>query len=71
MKTRTLISWSGGKDCALALHALKRCDAYEAVALLTTVTEDYDRISMHGVRRALLEQQADSLDLALVSASKP
>lgn len=57
--------WSGGKDSALALHEVLKDPHYEVAALLTTVTEDYDRISMHGVRRALLEEQARSLGLPL------
>ena len=65
MKEKVLISWSGGKDCALALYETLKTGKYEISALLTTVTEDYDRISMHGVRRVLLEQQADSLGLPL------
>ncbi len=61
MTEKVLFTWSGGKDSAMALYELKKSDAYEITALLTTITEDYDRISMHGVRRALLEKQADSL----------
>jgi uncharacterized protein (TIGR00290 family) len=60
-----LVSWSGGKDSALALQALRREGGYEVRALLTTVTEGYDRISMHGVRRELVERQADALGLPL------
>ncbi len=62
---KVLCSWSGGKDSAMALHDVLRRPEYEVVALLTTVTEDYDRISMHGVRRSLLKQQAESLGLPL------
>jgi uncharacterized protein (TIGR00290 family) len=60
-----LMSWSGGKDSCLALHDIQRERKYSVAALLTTVTRDYDRISMHGVRRVLLEKQADSLGLPL------
>ena len=60
-----IVTWSGGKDCAMALYELQRSDACEVSALLTTVTEDYDRISMHGVRRVLLEKQAESMGLPL------
>jgi uncharacterized protein (TIGR00290 family) len=60
-----LFCWSGGKDSAMALHALQSMPDYRITALLTTVTEDYDRISMHGVRRVLLERQAESLGLPL------
>lgn len=66
MSSKTaLMSWSGGKDSCLALYEIQRSTDYEVAALLTTVTRDYDRISMHGVRRVLLEQQAASLGLPL------
>jgi uncharacterized protein (TIGR00290 family) len=60
-----LFCWSGGKDSAMALHAVLQQQDMRVAALLTTVTEGYDRISMHGVRRDLLEQQADSIGLPL------
>jgi len=60
-----LFCWSGGKDSALALHTLLRQNNVHIAALLTTVTEGYDRISMHGVRRELLLQQAEYLRLPL------
>jgi uncharacterized protein (TIGR00290 family) len=62
---RILVSWSGGKDSAMALSEALKSGNYEVAALLTTVTREYDRISMHGVRRALLKQQAESLGLKL------
>ena len=65
MSEPILLSWSGGKDSALALHALRQTPDVEVAGLLTTVTEDYDRISMHGVRRTLLEQQAAAAGLPL------
>ena len=65
MAENVLFAWSGGKDSAMALHELQKSREYKVSTLLTTVTKDYDRISMHGVRRNLLEQQADSLELAL------
>jgi uncharacterized protein (TIGR00290 family) len=65
MKEKVLLSWSGGKDAALALYELRESSAYQVVGLLTTVTAEYDRISMHGVRRVLLERQARELGLPL------
>ncbi|MDR9459406.1 MAG: diphthine--ammonia ligase [Dehalococcoidia bacterium] len=65
MVEKVLFSWSGGKDSAMALHTISRDQRYEVVGLLTTVTEGYNRISMHGVREALLEQQASSIGLPL------
>ena len=65
MKKPIVMCWSGGKDSTLALSALLASPEWEVVELLTTVTEGYDRISMHGVRRELLELQAQSLGLPL------
>ena len=64
-----VFAWSGGKDSALALAALRADPRYRVVALLTTVTRDYDRISIHGVRRSVLEAQVRALGLPLVEAS--
>jgi uncharacterized protein (TIGR00290 family) len=58
---KVLISWSGGKDCALALHDILSSGEYEVAGLLTTVTGDQDRINMHDTRCSLLEKQAKSL----------
>jgi uncharacterized protein (TIGR00290 family) len=60
---KVILTWSGGKDSALALYELQTTLGYEVSALLTTVTEDYDRVSMHGVRCALLGRQARSLGI--------
>ena len=65
IEEKIIFSWSGGKDSALALYEIKREKKYEIVALLTTVTKDYDRISMHGVRQKLLQLQSESLDFPL------
>ena len=65
MKIKAILTWSGGKDSALALHELAKTENYEVMSLLTTVTQEYDRTSMHGLRRVLLERQAESLGLAL------
>ena len=63
MKQQAIFNWSGGKDSALALYKVLRSGQYDVQELLTTVSEPYQRISMHGVRVALLEQQAASLGL--------
>jgi uncharacterized protein (TIGR00290 family) len=60
-----VVGWSGGKDSCVALQELQRSGDYEVASLMTTVTRDYDRISMHGVRRSLLARQAQSLGLPL------
>jgi uncharacterized protein (TIGR00290 family) len=66
-----VLAWSGGKDSSLALAALSADPGLEVVALLTTVTGDYDRISMHGVRRSILEAQVAALGLPLVEVTIP
>lgn len=64
MKEKILFSWSGGKDSSMALYELKRQGDFD-ITLLTTVTDKYERISMHGVREYLLDRQAESLDCPL------
>jgi uncharacterized protein (TIGR00290 family) len=68
---KVLISWSGGKDCALALHDILSSREYEVVGMFTTITGNHDRIDMHDIRCSLLEKQAESLGfpLELVSIS--
>lgn len=65
MKGKILLAWSGGKDSALALYELLKSNLYEVVSLLVTITSDYDRVSMHGVRRELIERQALALGFPL------
>jgi uncharacterized protein (TIGR00290 family) len=66
MPKRVIISWSGGKDSAWTLHTLlQRPDEYRVVGLLTTVNLRFNRIAMHGVRRELLDAQADATGLPL------
>ncbi len=68
---KALFAWSGGKDSAMALYQSRQDSSYDIVALLTTVTEEYCRISMHGVREALLAEQAQSLGLPLEKVMIP
>jgi len=65
MKEKIVFCWSGGKDSALALHRLLVEGRYEVVSLLTTCNEHFQRVSMHGVRVELLEQQARAIGLPL------
>ena len=65
MVEKLLFTWSGGKDSTMALYELQMTHGYEIAALLTTITEDYDRVSIHGIRQILLERQADSLGFPL------
>jgi len=66
-----LFCWSGGKDSAMALRVLRQQRDVRIAALLTTVTDGYDRISMHGVRRTLLLRQAAALGLPLCEVRIP
>jgi len=65
MATKAILAWSGGKDSAMAFYEIRRAGAYTIERLLTTVAQDYDRVCMHGVRTALIEQQAAELGLPL------
>jgi uncharacterized protein (TIGR00290 family) len=66
-----LLAWSGGKDSTLALEELNRSARWRVVRLLTTVTEAFDRITMHGVRTELLREQARALGLPLTVVGIP
>src|SRR4051794_29859127 len=62
-KPKALIAWSSGKDSAWALHKVRKAGDYEVVGALTTVTETFARVSMHGVREEILRAQLDSAGL--------
>jgi uncharacterized protein (TIGR00290 family) len=62
---KVLFGWSGGKDSALAMHVVRLQGELEVAALLTTITADYGRVSMHGVRRELLAMQAGAIGTPL------
>lgn len=64
--TPILLSWSGGKDCLMALAALRADPAWRVVALLTTLTGTFDRVSMHGIRHDVLQAQVASLGFPLI-----
>jgi uncharacterized protein (TIGR00290 family) len=64
-----VLSWSGGKDSSLALAALREDPRYEVVALQTSITRGYDRVSIHGVRRVLVEAQAAAAGLPLIEVT--
>jgi len=70
-REKVILSWSGGKDSAFTLYKLLKNPDYEVVSLLTTITREYDRVSMHGVRCNLIEQQANSAGLPLVKVYIP
>src|SRR5439155_10213782 len=71
MKIPVVMSWSGGKDSAIALHELLQTNDYELVSLMTTVSEEYRRISHHGVRETLLEEQARAIGIPLEKVYLP
>ena len=66
MKKKALFCWSGGKDSAFALHKVQKGKEFEIVALMTTLNKAFKRISMHGVREELLDEQANSIGLPLI-----
>ena len=70
MDTRhdVLIAWSGGKDCLMALDRLTADSRWRVVGLLTTVTRQFDRVAMHGIRRDVLQAQARALGLPLIES---
>ncbi len=65
------MNWSGGKDSALCLYKVLQSNAYDISCLLTSVNSVHNRVSMHGVRRALLEQQAAAIGLPLTTIELP
>jgi uncharacterized protein (TIGR00290 family) len=71
MTSPLALSWSGGKDSALALWVLGREHGIVPRALITTVTDAYDRVSMHGVRRSLVARQASAVGVPLVEIEIP
>ncbi len=71
MSRPLLLSWSGGKDAAWALHTLRGRDDVEVVGLVTTLTEGYDRIAMQGIRHALLRAQSEACGLPVIEAWMP
>lgn len=71
MKPKAIFNWSSGKDSALALYKTLQEDQFEITSLLTSINEEFQRISMHGVHVSLLEQQAKSLGFPLIKMELP
>ena len=69
--TPALLSWSGGKDAAWALHALRKRGEVEVVGLLSTIAEGYERVSMQGIRVDVLHAQAAAAGLPVIEARIP
>ena len=60
-KEKVLMFWSGGKDSAMALHEILKSERYEVEALITTINKKYLRVSMHGIREELVDEQAKEI----------
>ena len=68
---KTLLSWSGGKDSAWALHTLRQNPDYQVAALLTTINEHFHRVAIHGFREELLDRQAEAVGLPVWKVGLP
>jgi uncharacterized protein (TIGR00290 family) len=71
MPQKILLSWSGGKDSAWALHLLRKNPDYEVAALLTTLNEKFRRVAVHGCREELLDRQSAAAGLPLWKVDLP
>ena len=71
VRHKAIFNWSGGKDSALCLYRVLEANAYAIEYLLTSVNTRFQRVSMHGVREALLEQQAESIGIPLMKLMVP
>jgi uncharacterized protein (TIGR00290 family) len=71
MKPKALFNWSGGKDSSLCLYKMLQSKEYDISYLLTTISKQYNRISQHGVRTELLEQQTNSIGIPLYKLIMP
>jgi uncharacterized protein (TIGR00290 family) len=71
MRTPVLLSWSGGKDAAWTLHALRQREDVDVVGLVTTITEGHERIAMQGIRVDVLHAQARAAGLPVIEARMP
>ena len=71
MNNKAIFNWSGGKDSSLALYEVLQKQEYEISCLLTSVNAAYNRVSMHGVRIELLEQQAKEIGIPLKQIRLP
>jgi uncharacterized protein (TIGR00290 family) len=70
-RTLVLLSWSGGKDAAWALHVLRQREELEVVGLLSTITEGEERVAMQGIRLDVLHAQAAATGLPVIEARMP
>ncbi|MET0670162.1 MAG: ATP-binding protein, partial [Xanthobacteraceae bacterium] len=70
-RPKALIAWSSGKDSAWALHEVRRAGEFDVVGALTTITDAFGRVSIHGLRQELLAAQLDAAGLAPVTVRIP
>ena len=70
-RAKAMIAWSSGKDSAWALHEARRSNEFDIVGAITTVTDKFARVSMHGVREELLMAQLDAAELPIVVVRIP
>ena len=70
-RPKALISWSSGKDSAFALHEVRRAGEFDVVGALTTVTETFGRVSIHGVRQEILQAQCEAARPAAADRADP
>jgi len=68
---KTYFNWSSGKDASMALHKMLQSGKFEIDKLLTSINSHHDRVSMHGLRRELLEQQANEIGIPLATIELP
>jgi uncharacterized protein (TIGR00290 family) len=71
MPTNTVMNWSSGKDAALAYYTLIQNNDYKITYLLTTLSDEYDRVFMHGIRSQLLDMQAAQMHLPVIKVKLP
>ncbi len=69
--TKVVMNWSSGKDAALAYHMILQQGTFDVTHLLTTLSEEHDRVFMHGIREKLLDMQADRMKLPLLKVKLP
>ncbi|RPI17901.1 MAG: diphthine--ammonia ligase [Ignavibacteriae bacterium] len=71
MKYKAVLNWSGGKDSSLSLYKVLKDKRYDVCSLLTTINDEFNRVSMHGVRTELLEAQAKAIGIPLTKIMLP
>jgi len=68
---KVVLFWSAGKDSAMALHAIQNDKSFQLIALITTLNEEYNRISMHGIPEQILDRQCEVLGIPLIKMWVP